>query len=323
MTFSVGLRAAFSAGGITIGVAAVSLAQSASRAVPPFRMLAWNVTDSEWVKHADETRAVLRHADADILILVEVAPTLGVGDVRRMVEGLRGAADTSWYISLHEGEPLEHIVIVSRDSVRELSEFASVPYPDTGLAARRAGLVDTGQGPPRRDIVRANGALVRVRGRWVLVAGVHLTSGGTPYTFNEFRRQLGATMIRNRVRSALSHTTADGVIIAGDMNLVAGRSALDTLIASAGPPLGPMIRAEALHSDGWTDWTWDGRGTPFNGGRLDNAIYSSGTLNARRALVWDTEFLPADTLRAHGVTSGTSQAIGRHRPIVVDLSFKR
>ena len=82
-----------------------------------------------------------------------------------------------------------------------------------------------------------------------------------------------------------------------------------------------MRRADALRLDRWTDWTWDGRGMPFNGGRLDNVLYSSGTLAVRRALVWDTEFLPADTLRAHGMDASTSKTIGRHRPVVVDFTL--
>ena len=115
-----------------------------------------------------------------------------------------------------------------------------------------------------------------------------------------------------------------GAIAAGDINLVAGAAALDTLLATATrAALGPMRRADAVQLDGWTDWTWDGRGTPFNGGRLDNVIYSSGALTVLRARVWDTEFLPADTLRAHELTPTTSSSIGRHRPVVVDFRFEK
>ena len=99
---------------------------------------------------------------------------------------------------------------------------------------------------------------------------------------------------------------------------------MDTLLGGLRrSPLAPMRRADVLHFDGWTDWTWDGRGTPFNGGRLDNVLYSSGALEPRHAWIWDTEWLPADTLRAHGLDAGASQAIGRHRPVVVDFSLAR
>jgi endonuclease/exonuclease/phosphatase family metal-dependent hydrolase len=149
---------------------------------------------------------------------------------------------------------------------------------------------------------------------------------GTPDTWREYRRQLGAIAVRERIRTALATLTPAAVVIAGDMNLVSGRSALDTLLhtllsAPAASRLAPMVRADAFHSDGWTDWTWDGTGTPFNGGRLDNVLYSSGTLAVTHARVWDTEFLPADTLRAHQLTADMSKTINRHRPVVVDFRF--
>ena len=88
------------------------------------------------------------------------------------------------------------------------------------------------------------------------------------------------------------------------------------------PRLGPMRRANVMHFDGWTSWTWDGRGTPFNGGALDNVLYSSRTLAPRHAWIWDTEQLPADTLRANELDAGASAAIGRHRPVVVDFELR-
>ena len=310
--------------------AAGAVGAQSSRAVVSFRVLEWNVSDSEWVKHAEATRAVLRHADADVFVLVQVGKGLAAPDIRRMLAGLRGPGDTTWFVSVRGADDYESSVIASRDSVRELPEFARVVYPDIGQTAAlaaRAAIPRTGEHVAPRDTVetvRTNGALVRVGNRWLLVAGVHLTCCGTPDSWREYRRQLGAMAIRDRMRAALATSAVQGAIAAGDMNLVAGAAALDTLLATATrAPLGPMRRADAVQPDGWTDWTWDGRGTPFNGGRLDNVIYSSGALTVLRARVWDTEFLPADTLRAHELTPTTSSSIGRHRPVVVDFRFEK
>ncbi len=139
-----------------------------------FRVLEWNVSDSDWVKHRDASRTVLRHADSGILVLVQVAGGLNAGDVR-------------------------HI-----------------------------GLI-------------------------------------TP------------------------------------------------------PALGAMQRANAVRDDGLTDWTWDGRGTQFDAGRLDNVAYSSGTLAVVRGRVWDTESMAPETLSFHHLTAETSRSINRHRPVVVDF----
>src|SRR4051812_28046631 len=61
-----------------------------ARATGAFRFLTWNVSDSEWVKHFDDSRAVLRYADPDIVTIIEIAPALSAVDVRRMLSGLRG-----------------------------------------------------------------------------------------------------------------------------------------------------------------------------------------------------------------------------------------
>jgi hypothetical protein len=128
--------------------------------------------------------------------------------------------------------------------------------------------------------------------------------------------------VRDRIRSVVARVRPAGVVTAGDMNLVGGRAPLDTLLTAVhDPALGTLRRADAVQADGWTDWTWDGRGTPFNGGRLDNVTYSTGSLDLVRARIWNTEVMDSDTLRAYGLTPETSASIGRHRPVVVDLRF--
>jgi hypothetical protein len=97
---------------------------------------------------------------------------------------------------------------------------------------------------------------------------------------------------------------------------------LDTILAAIPDPhYLPFRDADAVHADGWSTWTWDGRGTPFNGGRLDVMTYS-GTLRQLSGTVWNTETMHPDTLRRHGLEPGTSQSINRHRPVVVDFTWR-
>ena len=288
------------------------------------RVLAWNVSDSAWVRQADASRAVLRHANPDVVVLLQVNRFIDDAGIRRMLSGLRGSADTTWFVSSGSSSGIEHTVLASRDSVRTLSEFADVPFPATGALAVRAAVPDSAHGVDATPGVRTNAAMVRANGRWLMVVGVHLTCCGGADTWREPRRQLGAMTIAARVRSIVPREHPAAIIMAGDMNLVGGRAPLDTLLATiVARPLGPMRRADALHLDGWTDWTWDGLGSAFNGGRLDNVIYSAGSLDVRRALVLDTEDMSSDSLRVHGLATGTSRSINRHRPIVVDFTFRR
>lgn len=313
------------AGAACGGVRAAGLARPASDVQPSFRILQWNVSDTAWVKRADAARAVIRHADPDILVLDEVGGVLGAAGVRQMLSGIRGASDTIWFISFGVSGGYQHTVIASRDSVRQLPEFALVPFPDTGRAAALAAVPDTVSGHPTRAeavSVGTNGAMVRVRGKWLLVVGMDLTCCGTPGSWRDYRRQVEAVSIRERVRTVLARMSPEGVIAAGDMNLVTGRAPLDSLLSAiSGARLGPMRVAEPVQPDGWTTWTWDGRGTAFNGARLDAVTYSAGALTPFRARIWDTEFMTPDTLQAHHLTAATSASINRHRPIVVDFRF--
>lgn len=149
-----------------------------------------------------------------------------------------------------------------------------------------------------------------------------LTSSGAAGSWRDLRRQVEATAISERLRLAMQRWHPDAVVVAGDMNIVTGPAPLDTLInALANTSIGPLRAADAVQFDRWTNWTWDGRGTAFNGGRLDIVAYSAGALRAVDARVWNTELMPPDTLQAHGLTTGSSASINRHRPVVVDLDY--
>lgn len=305
-------------------LAAIHPGPSAPAPASMFRVLEWNVSNRAWMEHRAESRAVLRAADPDVVVLVQVAGGTSEEEIRGMLEGLRGPADTTWFVSSRTDGDYERTVIAGRDSVHALAEFDHVTYPDTGQVMRRITPPPNESASPKDtvSVIRTNGALVRAAGRWVLVVGMHLTCCGTRDGWRETRRRLAAAVVRNRIRSALTRVHVAGVVTAGDMNLVGGRAPLDTLLTAIHDAiLGPLRRADAVQADGWTDWTWDGRGTPFNGGRLDNVTYSTGSLSLVRARIWNTDIMSADTLRAYGLKPETSKTIGRHRPVVADLRF--
>ena len=289
------------------------------------RLLEWNVSDSAWVKSREASRAMLRHMDPDVLVLVQVAPGIGGAGVRSMLAGLRTPADTTWFVSVRGGSDYEQTIIASRDSLRELPEFGTVTYRTDNSLSSRAAVPDSGAPVPPRDRVNSvhtNGVLALVGARWVLVAAVHLTCCGSAHSWREYRRQLGALEIRDRVRSAALRTRPAGIVLSGDMNLVTGRAALDTLLGTlSGSQVGPLTRVDAYQSDGWSAWTWDSRGTPFNGGVLDNVLFSPGSMRVVRSLVWDTESMSPDTLSAHHLTPDAARSINRHRPVVVDFEL--
>jgi len=60
---------------VTVAIAAIGCLTNRLANIPTssaagktFRVLEWNVSDSDWVKQRMATRAVLRHADPDVLV---------------------------------------------------------------------------------------------------------------------------------------------------------------------------------------------------------------------------------------------------------------
>lgn len=123
-------------------------------------------------------------------------------------------------------------------------------------------------------------------------------------------------------RLASERADVDGVVVGGDMNLVAGRAPLDTLIALAAARFDRLTVAPAVHADGWSTWTWDGRGGPFHSARMDVVLFSGQTLDALRSRVVNWDDFPAAERAALGLTSAPVVGLSRHRPVVVDFAWR-
>jgi len=114
----------------------------------------------------------------------------------------------------------------------------------------------------------------------------------------------------------------DGIIIAGDFNLVNGPMPLVMLSEPISPNNTGLITAKLHHPDSSASWTWDGRGVPFPSGTLDFQLYDSQQLKMLSGFILDTENLPPETLRQHALESGMSGRTGRHRPLLVEYGWK-
>jgi hypothetical protein len=300
-----------------------------SAAPPPaFRALVWNVGDSSFVLHPGIFRGVLRAADADVLILDEVGGEIEPAELIPILRGLRGEADTVWHLAWGVGGDYQRTVIASREPVEPLPEFSPLPFTRTTQRVfDRAP--DSLHAKLRQDFdrgVATNGAVVRSGGRRLLVVGVDLWARGTPDSWEETRRRVEAATIRDAVGRVLARLSSegravDGVVLGGDMNLVAGRAPLDTLTASPGAGWQPLAIAPALHADGLSRWTWDGRGTVFHSRQMDLMLYSPEALAVEQAHVFDSEQMPPAELARFGLNADASKSLSRHRPVVVDFRW--
>lgn len=313
-----------------MATACAPAAGSRPYAAPPsaFRALVWNVGDSSFVVHPTTFRGVLRAADADVLILDEVGGEIEPSELIPILRGLRGEADTVWHLAWGVGGDYQRTVIASREPVEPLREFSPLPFTRTTQPVfDRAP--DSLHARLRRDFdrgVATNGAVVRSGGRRLLVVGLDLWARGTRDSWEEARRRVEAATIRDAVGRVLARLSSegravDGVVLGGDMNLVAGRAPLDTLTASPGAGWRPLAIAPALHADGLSRWTWDGRGTPFHSRQMDLTLYSPEALSVEQARVFDSEQMAPEELARFGLGADASKSLSRHRPVIVSFRW--
>lgn len=292
-----------------------------------FRILSWNISLDAFVNEQPEFRALLRWADPDLVLLDEVSPAADPLELKKALTGLRSNEDNEWTISVGVSGGGQRDIIASRAPQEQLQEFlAIVPYPDEGrnrvLEAvppekrpRVAMSMDAG--------IPVNGAVVIIGGKRLLVLITDLTCcGDGPESWEELRRRVEARVLRQLIRQILGRITVDGIVFAGDFNLVESTFPLALLTGPYPAPHGGLIPAEIYHPDGIATWTWDGRGTPFPSNTLDYQFYSPAGLKLSSGFILDTENLPAETLTQYGLEPGMVGRTGDHRPLVAGYSWK-
>ena len=150
---------------------------------------------------------------------------------------------------------------------------------------------------------------------------VDLESAGTPGSRKDRLRRIEALAIRDALAAAVRAGGIDGVIVAGDLNLVASRDPLDILAA------GPEVDGSALQVllplrlDGASATTWEDPAQPFTPGRLDFVLVGDGALAVTGGFVFRAGDLSPAWRTQHGVDAEASSATD-HLPIVTDLRWR-
>jgi endonuclease/exonuclease/phosphatase family metal-dependent hydrolase len=171
--------------------------------------------------------------------------------------------------------------------------------------------------------IPAMGAIVRMKTRTVLAVTVDLQCCGNPTNnWPEVRRQIEAREIRSAIHLVLARRKVDGVVLAGDLNLVFSATPLAVLTNPYPAPHFALVPANALQLDGTEVWTWDGRDSPFPSRALDFSFFTPASLQPIRALVLSTEDFSRELLSAYGFESATSRKLSDHLPILVDYRWQ-
>ena len=304
----------------------LTAADESSIQEPAVRVLSWNVSGDAFVSDPTAFAALIRQADPDVLLLDEVSPSADAGKLGKALAGLRSGDGEAWHIDFGRSGGRQRCVIASRVPLEALAEFGSVvPYPeaDRDVILRRMPLADRFDRDLTMDEgIPVNGAVLVTAGRRLLLVITDLQSrGNDPGSWQEFRRQVEVREIRRLVRQVLDRMPVDGVVLAGDINLVSTALPLVILTGPYPRPHSGLIPVELYHRDGATSWTWDGTGTPFASKPIDFQLYDSQALQVREGFILDTADLPAEELERFGLDAETSSRLSDHRPLVVEYAW--
>lgn len=304
----------------------LTAADESSIQEPAVRVLSWNVSGDAFVSDPTAFAALIRQADPDVLLLDEVSPSADAGKLGKALAGLRSGDGETWYIDFGRSGGRQRCVIASRVPLEALAEFASVvPYPEADrdvILQRMPAAERLDRDLTMDEGIPVNGAVLVTAGRRLLLVITDLQSrGNDPGSWQEFRRQVEVREIRRLVRQVLDRMPVDGVVLAGDINLVSTAVPLVILTGPYPRPHSGLIPVELYHRDGATSWTWDGTGTPFPSKPIDFQLYDSQALRVREGFILDTADLPAEELERFGLDAETSSRLSDHRPLVVEYAW--
>lgn len=290
------------------------------------RILSWNISGDAYVAEPVEFGALLRWGDPDVVLLDEVSPAADASPLGKALNALRPGDETAWNINFGQSGGRQRNVIASRVSQEPLPEFTGVvPYPDEGRQRILAKVP-----PEKRSLVvrsmdngiPVNGAVLRFGARRMLVLVTDMQCcGDGPDSWEELRRRIEAAEMRRLITQILERTELDGIVFAGDFNLVESTFGMALLTGPYPAPHSALIPAEIYHPDGVATWTWDGRGMPFPSDVLDYQLYGPSGLEMHSGLILDTERLPPEVLERHGLEKDMAGRTGRHRPLLAEYRW--
>jgi endonuclease/exonuclease/phosphatase family metal-dependent hydrolase len=262
------------------------------------RIVSWNVNFGGLLRRPEPFGRILRALDPDVILLQEIredaTPLQLVEFARRWVPGGR-AARSGWNALIGAGGGDLRCAVVTRLDLDTSRALHVVPFPDLPQRTIRVAAAEVGQ-----------------RRRLLVLSG-HLRCCGWAGSFEDRTRQVEADALRRAVLDAQRETEADGVIIAGDLNLVGSRRPLDLLAEGLDGDGSDLTVAEALQIDGRSNATWGDPDLPFVPGRLDFLPIN--------AFLMDTRDLEPRWLERHGLRGDDTASASDHLPLVADLRW--
>ena len=291
------------------------------------RVFSWNVSADAFVRDPKAFGGFVKQSCANLVLLDEVAPFTTETQIRSAIEGVSLNHEDEWYIDFGQSGGRQRDVIVSRLPLESLPEFSKIiPYPEYSKDRLRKLMIEAGDlkyVESLDDGIAVNGVLITDSDHRLLVVSMDLECcGNDPNSWEEYKRRVETRQIRSLIRRVLERTHVDGIIVAGDFNLVSTGIPLVNISGPYVPPHAGLIAAELYHRDGIAMWTWDGRGTPFPSRAMDFVLYSPNTLKLKEGYILNTEDFSVKELEEIKVQPETSSKVSEHLPLVAEFVWQ-
>jgi endonuclease/exonuclease/phosphatase family metal-dependent hydrolase len=270
------------------------------------RLMTWNLQRGALLNQRDAALRILRAAAPDLICIQELTEDISAEEIERLLnestrEADDGAPQRRWNVLVGAGGGDLRCAIATRLPISALAHIEPIPHHAV-----------------EGWFLRTAGAAVQHRDRRLLVLSVHLKCCGRIGDDADRTRIGEVRAIRAALRDALRAEDIDGILIAGDLNLVGSRTPLD-ILAGLEDDGGPALAVAApMQLDGRSNATWRDAREPFVPGRLDFGLYDGTAFDPAQAFVLDASDLAPRWLEQYGLRASDT-AISDHLPIVLDL----
>ena len=290
------------------------------------RVLSWNVSGAAFTSQEQAFNSILQWASPDVVLLDEVSPSTTTEVLISRLAALSPVDAEPWNVSVGESGGRQRTVVATRKPLQTLAVFQSqVPYSQADQRRIRDMMPAKDRKNPGWSMaggIPVNGAIVQSGQRKLLLVIADLQCcGDGPESWQELRRRVEAREIRRLIAEIMEEHVVDGIVLAGDFNMVNSTFPLALLLGPYPQPHAGLIPAEAYHANGESTWTWDGRGTPFPSNVLDYQFYSPHSLRLQSGSILDSEGTSPETREKFELELDTSSLTGRHRPVVIEYQW--
>lgn len=269
------------------------------------RVLSWNAERGAIFSRPDPFRRTLAALKPDLILLQELTDKNSASQVQ---EFLRSAMPPQqgedWNVAFGAGGGDLRCAIATRLDLHPIQTLNLIAFPNH----------------PDRN-VRAVGAMVSTNGGHMLAMSVHLKCCGRADGPEDQQRLAEVHAIHDAIKAIMDGGGVDGVVIAGDFNLVGSRQPLEAMAAGLDGDLSNLSIAQPYQIDGLSNATWSDVKQPFAPGRLDYMLFSDATIQSLGAFVYDSRDLGPRWLSQYHVEAADTDAASDHLPVVTDFHF--